>query len=428
MSGYTVLNSKSISELPDPEALRGKLAYVNLPVVCLALLRRPDMNFGVLMVTDFTEYANSSYAMGSAHPRLPESFSIGKIQALERTKVFAITCLLDKVDAMWDRLCLYSSRMHHYDPLDETRCNFSQEGVIGFINMRVKEYNYSTEGWLSRLHICNREQMTKSAFKANLRKYYFGSFMERFLGIVDKSLYDNLLPSFPIDSYRKPEDLVTTGVKRPSDDLITQAPKSRSISAAQITYQQQFTQLPAEEESDDEELPSFAADDALPQPSQAPKSQIIPITRPQSKWLRHVVNKLAFPSLCSVSLDEAPGFTTFETTCILKNIIPEVGKLFVRPYKRTIKISPIRLVLVGSRDQKLFAELHSEEDINAFFGFLEVEEVLPKIEETLKALRRLVGLQVKVRLQKRLLDLDFGYQKPYWACRTPLTSLAEVWD
>lgn len=442
MSGYTVLNARSISELPDPEALRGKLAYVNLPVVCLALLRSPNMNFGVFVVTDFTEYANSSYAVGAAHPHLPESFSIGKIYALEWTKVFAITCPLDKVDAIWDKLCQYSSRMQHYDPQDPDRCNFSQEGVIAFINMRVKEYNNATEGWLSRFHVCSRAEMKKSAFKANLKKYHFGSFMERYLAILDKSLYDNLLPSFPIDSYRLPGDLLanTGGVKRPSEDLITQAPKSRTISAAQITFQQQFTQPQAPtEESDEEELPSFTAQGTTPRRTQAPqftqlakhnstKSQVLSSPIGHSKWLQYAVNKVQFSTLCSLALDKAPEVTTYETTCFLASIIPDVNMLFTRPYKRTIKISPIRFTLTGSKNQKVFAELHSEEEINTFFGINEVEEVLPKMEQITRRLKQLAGLQIKIRLQRDLMDLDFGYQKLYWACRTPLVSLSDIWD
>lgn len=430
----TVLNSSSISELPLPEffGTSNKFTYVNLPVVCLALLRRPEWNFGFMLVTDFTEYFHNPYAVGRSPESLPESFSLGNIFALELSKVFAITVPRDKMDLYWRDLCLYSPRMRNYDPQDEKRCNFAQEGIIAMINMRVKLYSMMTEGWLTRIQICNRTEMKKSAFKAHLKKFHFGGFMTRFLKHVDKTLYDTILPSFPIDSYLKPEDIASNGaggVKRPYDELITQAPKSRSISAAQITFKQQFTQRPAESpEEEEEELPSFGLDHA--NETQNTNHDNVSSQRPavRNKWLNYSVSRVSFSTISSMSMHDTPEVTMFETTCVLANILPEIDLLFVRPYKRTMKIPPIKLTLTGSKNERIFAELHTESEINKFFGVQEVEEVIPNIERISNKLRQLTGLQIKIRLQKALLNLDFGYQKEYWACRTQLQDLGDVWN
>lgn len=385
-----------------------------------------------MLITDFTDNFENPFVAGSLPQKVPDTFSIGNIYSLELSKVFPVTVPGKKVEYFWDELCKFSPRMKQYSPYDDTRCNFAQEGVVCSLNMRVKEYALRIEGWLMHLQVCNRAELKKPVFKKFLQGNGFGSFVTRFLQFVDEPLYNRLLPNFPIDAYlnlsdigKRPERTTTqTSVesnKRPDDGIITQAPKSRKISAAQVTFQQQFTQAPVEIPIDEDDEPSSL---------KVGDSQVSSdVSNPsQGKWLKYAVNQVPFSVFVDIPFQEVPEFTSFETTCVLFKIIPDTKLLFIRPYKRTMKVAEFKLVLKGLDGQLAFAEFHHEREIKKFFGVDEVEELIPRMEDVSNQLDALIGLTLKPRLQMALLDLDFGYQKPYWVCRSSLDELSTILD
>ncbi|QRG39840.1 hypothetical protein FDK38_004298 [Candidozyma auris] len=425
------LECKSIAELPSPEHLANdsRLVYTTFPVVCLALCKLPEWNFGFLLVTDFTDNDKNAYAAGRLPQRLPESFSLGDIHALEQQKVFPVTVPASKVDLYWSELCKFSPHMKQYNPRDEMKCNFSEEGVICSLNMRVKEYRGELEGWISTLEVCNRESLNKPTFRNWIKNCGFGNFMARYLAHVDERLYNRLLPNFPIDAYLQPGDFssekggYTTSKKRHDDELLTQAPKTRKISAAQVTFQQQFTQKqPVERQRVAIQEPCSSSEDELTQHSQVSTNGAFQ----RSQWQDFTVNSVSFSTLASFTVHNIPDATAFETTVLVSEILPDINMLFVRPFKRTIKIQPFKLVLKGKDDKVVLAELHSESELNHFFGIEETEEIINKLDKVSTQLTQLKGSQVRIRLIKSFLNLSYGYRKAYWTCQTPLNELLEI--
>lgn len=257
-------------------------------------------------------------------------------------------------------------------------------------------------------------------------------------------------------------------------DIITQAPPSkvRRLMGAQVMFQQHFTQTqPAESpESGSQELEEFSdsttqangndserrndlratgngnginspgngdnapgtgyfhrADSELRTGSEhgysiehSNEQVLIQHTgNTQQSWSHYSINKVDFATLARVACHSLTVGTSFKTKCQIHAVRPLPRQIFIRPFRRTLKIAPIVIYLTQGTDL-VKVELHTEEEKCKFLGLEETEEAIGKIDELSARLERLPGAQVEMGLEKRSMTLDFGYERSYWSTSTRL--------
>lgn len=250
-------------------------------------------------------------------------------------------------------------------------------------------------------------------------------------------------------------------------DIITQAPpaKVRRLMGAQVTFQQHFTQPDQTEspESDSEEyfdtttpsngtesegrttnerrgihngheneagLPaengsghrggSYGGFSSTKQSSEKVLLQHNGTT--QQQWNHFSIHEVDFATLARVACYTLSVGTCFTTTCHVHEIRPLPRQVFVKPFRRTMKIAPITIFLTQGTDL-VKVELHTEEEKCKFLGLEETEEAIGRIDELAAGLERLVGAQVEIGIEKRTMALDFGYERSYWSSGTSLKKM-----
>lgn len=139
----------------------------------------------------------------------------------------------------------------------------------------------------------------------------------------------------------------------------------------------------------------------------------------QQSWSHYSINKVDFATLARVACHSLTVGTIFETNCQIHSVRPPPRQIFIRPFRRTLKIAPIVIYLTQGTDL-VKVELHTEEEKCKFLGLEETEEAIGKIDELSTRLGRLPGARAKLRLEKRSMTLDFGYERSYWSTSTSL--------
>lgn len=142
----------------------------------------------------------------------------------------------------------------------------------------------------------------------------------------------------------------------------------------------------------------------------------------QQKWSHFSIHKVDFATLARVVCYTLSVGTCFTTTCHIHDIRPRPRQAFVKPFRRTMKIAPITIFLTQGTDL-VKVELHTEEEKCKFLGLEETEEAIGRIDELTAGLERLVGTQVEIRIEKRTMALDFGYERSYWSSGTSLKKM-----
>lgn len=449
-----LVNCKSISDLPSPKFLiehSRDLTFVTLPLVCLAMIHEVGWGFGFLLVTDFTDNFRSSFFNNNLPKKVPDEFVIGGHQ-LERGKVFSISIPSAKIDSCWAELTKFSASIGKYHFLNYLTSNFASEGVVALVNFRVKTHNDSVEGFLARLLVCNRHMMSAPSNKELLMENGFKDFMARYSKYIDVQLYDSLMPTFPIDQFVK-RSSVSASMIRPaqkSNQMITQAneppAKVRRLVGALVMFQQQFTQtqqpqLP--EQSDDSQLSedesnvsightqnghnltSSGANNALPNHTSSPVLCQRTGTAENTdveKWNLFAINDVTFSVFAGIPCHLVKSGTAFNTKCQVYAIQPDAKHVLTKPFKRTLKIPSISLFLAQGSDL-VKIELHTEQEKCRFLGLEETEEAINKVEKITNGLHKLCGTEVDISIAKRVMTLDFGYQRLYWSTATTLDSM-----
>lgn len=250
------------------------------------------------------------------------------------------------------------------------------------------------------------------------------------------------------------------GFQQIKTDIITQGPpaKARRLMGAQVMFQQHFTQTQQEPESQE----TNAFDDARShfegrehgrlenhsQNEQGNRSRsgtngsgngsesrgerpeyssgysqsqkiLVQHNGTLQDWNKFSVNKVDFATLARVACHSLSVGTSFTTRCQVHDIRPDARQLFIKPFRRTLKIAPIVIYLTQGSDL-VKVELHTEEEKCKLLGIDETEEAIDKIEDLCTILEQLPGTEIEIRLEKRIMTLDFGYERSYWSTSTSL--------
>lgn len=434
-----VLLCGSIEELPPPSVIANSDGprYANLAVVVLAMCKLPAWHFGFLLVTDFTKYRQGLYNREKLTSKLDQTFMFGG-RPVDKDLIFSVTIPLAKMDQYWENLRSFTPAVDKYNYTSPDRWNLLNEGIVVLVNMRLKTFDDTLEGYIAHLRECSRSRMRNQQFRFLLKNHDFDRFMARLTPWVDHALFHTLKPNFPIDVFMKEPPPTTSrtiisspGGKRPGDTsaMITQAPKARKVVAAQAAFQQQFTQtqqaeVPPEGSVPREESVLVSGVDSTGEYSDhrlvTSTQMATQLPNDQEKWLTYLVNEVAFPTIAGIAVNTVPEGTTFETVVRVVSIYPEIERLLIKPFKRTLKVAEFRLLL---GDENMAVEFHQEKEITDFFNVEEIEELLDKTEEVTRMLADLLTKEVTIRVQRRTLGLDFGFQKAYWGCGSNLKDM-----
>lgn len=430
--------SESLAGIPSSSFLISNGTRITtLPVICLALYKPPNFGFGFLVVTDLTDNYDTALYKGFVPRNVPEVSQLGH-RPLERSKLFSISVPTYKVNEIWKQMNAFSPGLNAYDYQNDLRCNILREAVICSVKFRIKDYRNSVEGFLSDFQVCSRATMGTDHSRELMATRSFHGLMSRFLEYVDEPLYDRLIRNFPIDRYvkmngsrasargRVPGDEQGEGSsvpkrtvqalqerkehvnKRTEPEMTTQPAKHRKLTGAQVMFGQQFTQEAA------------PAPRAEPRPMPHPEDEL----DQSDQWQNYAVNKLLFASFLRVKPHRVAEGITFETSATITTVVPQ--EIFVKPFKRTLKIARFRLVLskTGSMPghDTVAVELRSDADMCQFFGVSEIEELID-LDSCQRKLAALQGARVDIQVQCRRATLDFGYHKVYWGCASTLNDL-----
>lgn len=405
---------------------------MNTPCVVLALCKPPTWNFGFLLITDFTKYPSPNYNKSKTMNNLYSSLRLGTLDNISKDLIFTITVAHHQVQEVWEKLKTFNPNISNYSYEDPERWDLTKEGIISIVNMRIKVFENTTEGFLAHLRECSRTRTKDFLFRRFMKECEFSSFMSRYVKYIDYNLYHTLEPCFPIDVFMKePEKPSTLPPKRGPDTslpMITQQPKTRKISAAQVAFRQLISQ--PEESTEEATQSSWAGNsqDLGFTPTQKPHRTLhLDPSQGMERWLTYMMNTIHFPDIVSIALNAIPDHTSFETTARILCIRPPPESIFLKPFKRTLKIAEFSLVLgADATAGNLVVEFHHESEITSFFGVEEIEELLDVIDGLTDELVALQSNEVTVRIQKRTACLDFGFKKAYWGCGSRLADLHQV--
>lgn len=141
-------------------------------------------------------------------------------------------------------------------------------------------------------------------------------------------------------------------------------------------------------------------------------------------WNLFAVNHVEFATFARIPVHSTDVGTSFITKCRIHSIRPDPAKLFIKPFRRTLKIPSMSLFLVLGRDL-VRVELHTDKEKCNFLGLHEPEEAVNNITQLTQYLRKISGSTVEICLEKRLLELDFNCSKLYWTTTTGIRALAK---
>ncbi|KAM9903708.1 hypothetical protein OXX79_003175 [Metschnikowia pulcherrima] len=421
----------SISGIPSAKVLSdtGERAYVTLPVVVLAMLDVGRMTF--LQVTDFSPHPDSAFALEISPKRLPSEFMVGS-KSVEPNEILTIAVTPSKVRYVWKTLASYGEPMTSHDYRDENRCNLAHMCIIVRLNFKIQTYQGGLEGFYGHIHAWERgPDGTDDLWEGE----QLDGLMHRLSLRMTSSLYAQLSLRFPIGRYIDKfvaSDAATTTqyavstspVVKQSEpmqtQILTENVKKRRLDPRDAVFQQQLTQLPTQNEpytfadvsgdAQSEEHDSFGA-----------RSENSSRTTTKTWRARNTVD---FNTLSRIECHSLPKQTEFETKALIADIIPSPEAIFVKPFKRTLKISPFR-VLLTKGDEWVTSEALSEQDVCHFFGVEEAEEVIHCMPELIMAMKSLLRKEVGISVKKQVKKLASGHEYSYWAIVSSLNFLAD---
>lgn len=410
MAGCTSLSTLDL-------ALEGASpGLVTLPVMVLAMVKQPNWGFGFLLVTDFTDFENSTYNRKIAVPSsLPDTFTVGG-RVLRRSQIFSILLKAALLDGYWQALLRFSPRMRAYNYMDERLGVIAQEGVVAMVSFRVKSYRGTIEGFMSHLHVATRAVLGSRSLAAEFSGQGLDTFMRRYMDYIDADLYDRLVAVFPIEKY----------MRRPMK-------RERQIGTEQDNGSKDGNQNGREEENQNGNFTDHATANNAAGIEQG-KAQVKEKStdRENSPHLSGVRPVFAHPSHGSMPFlhwrallpaDIALG-TSIQTSGFLQSLDPHV---FVKPFRRTLKLAPLRFTLTANSTLRAcaYVEILSDAEWCAFLGISEIEET---IENVLKLTSRLESMKGRILLlvvERRLVSLSHGYSRPYWGLASSLEDLTK---
>ncbi|GEQ68217.1 hypothetical protein JCM33374_g1884 [Metschnikowia sp. JCM 33374] len=453
---------KSISELPQPEEVERfrKPIYYTLPVVVVAF--HALTKGGILLVTDFTSHHHSGFALGNVPQSIPCDYVVGS-KRLNRPEIFHVGVFLNRVNHIWEELKKFGPPLEkqdygNYGP--EYSCDLSQHCVMAQLNFKIKAYRGGTEGYLSHFSVRDPSQTLAVLSDEYPSSPSVEGLMNRLASRMTPALHTHLSQYMPLESYiprnaitgsGQPEDVPTgaatdstrkescdppvpntsyTDVQRSSPlqtqtQTSTNGQKRRLIHPSDAVFQQQFTQPASGGVSR-----SFDTT-AVSEMGDIPIEPRPPIGRPPE--VRGGIQNTPIPSsgtffdlelLCDIDRDISPGRTRFETIALIAAVSPTPEYLFVRPFRRSMKIAPFRITLEKG-NTSVTAEVISEEQLCHFFGIEEVEVAIEHLEEFISALKSLIGKTARINIEKKVLNLSSGHDCLYWRVSSSLKTLLQ---
>lgn len=426
------IDCESISELPSPEQIQDSFNdkyKVTLPVYVLLLYKSTSWKVnapGVLYVTDFTAYEESTYNNIALPLTDVADFQLeGRGErVLDRNKVFLINVpdhLFSKVE---QDLKETNIRMNDYDFSHAHNCKFEQEGMFLRVVFVLKLYQGYVEGTLISF---------KTLSRSNVNAYYpnhdpLKSLVGKFNFLSGPRVVANASVHFPLElfsSVQKKEGKKNSFIasQKSGDEysgLGVPSKKRQTASGMALLFQQHKTLDDTQRDISIDSQPSLA-ENALDNDSQIqgcdkflistyPFSRILQV----SKKLLEVENDKVF---------EFPG-------CII-GMMPD-APFVIKPFKRTMKATYFKLIVAEHIGARLLApnscislEFHTEREVCDFLLIDEIEELYahaPKINNSLKTIFSGRIHPINLRVRKTVIEGQ-GVRIPYWTSAITLNEI-----
>lgn len=474
-----------IANLPNVVEGSSNRIYVSLPVYVLALRK---LKLGIMLVTDFTAN-NDLVFNGTSISSLPALFSVGgrpllKAQVFSISVLATrVSSVWDKMnmqsrlrhhDMCDDRRCdvlqlgiiaIVNFRVQRYQG--------RLEGFLGLLVACVRR-SEQLEAAFAKMHESAFQAfMGRLACYMNLRLYDDISVTFPIELYLDRAHIER-------NTRPKPASLTPT--------LHTQASGGQRIHVRDAIYQQQVSQIPSDSQvsklqgpkhqgpswnhqaqnhqaqnhspawlesskdsSQDIRIPALHANSqlALPPPAKAQRQVVqtqISIIDPEAahpakvgepvgyqhstrrpgpesapkRYGVHRLHRVSAFQLCQIPVEDIEIHATFEIGADILFISPGPLDIFVKPYGKTMRVSPFEIRLGEASVEVLTAA-----EACTFFGVDEIEMLIHHIHEYSHKLLSLVGLRVKMRVERRISVLANGYERAYWGSQSSMQNLLD---
>lgn len=440
MAPYTKTNS--ISELmPAAELTKlslDKRPYTTLPVVVLAL--RVLKKMAILLVTDFTSHPDLGFAKGNLPSFLPKDFVIGT-KRIENSQVLAVGLPSNRAQYVWQSFECPDLKNGDYDFHHEDKCDILGLCIIMRLNFKSQTFKNGLEGFFGHIYPWDHGILEEDHSQNHKEDEVFQGFMDRLAQRMDPDLYTQLSHRMPLEKYipipeTPAQDMDLTadassstvgGLNPVNVEISSTGTKKRRLDPRDAIYQQQFTQATqpnGQAHISNMLLLSEAQKSAMlqeyTQNTQLPSA--LPNTPKPKVW--NLRNNVDFDVLYGIECHQIPERTCFVTNAVVAGIEPHPEFVFVKPFGRTLKISPIRFLLQESQ-KYISVEASVEEDLCQFFGIPEVEVAIHHVYDFVTALKMVAGRKLEISLEKRTRILASGHEHPYWGISSSLRSLYE---
>lgn len=428
------IDCNSISELPSPEQIQDSFNdkyKVTLPVYVLLLYKSASWKVnapGVLYVTDFTPYEESTYNNIALPLTDVANFELeGRSErGLDRNRVFLINVpdhLFSKVE---QDLRETNIRMNDYDFSHAHNCKFEQEGMFLRVVFVLKLYQGYVEGTLISFKTLNR---------SNIKAYYpdhnsVKSLVSNFNSISGPRVIANASMHFPIELFssgqkkevKKNSSFASQKSADESSETGAPAKKRQTTSGMALLFQQHKTSDDTQRDISIDSQPSLA-ENAVDNNSQIQDcDKFLISTYPFSRMLQ-----------VSRKLLEVEDNRVFEFPGCIVGMMPD-APFIVKPFKRTMKATYFKLIVAESRnttslspDSCISLEFHTEREVCDFLLIDEVEELyahVPRINNSLKTIFCENTHPINLRVRKTVTQGQ-DMKIPYWTSAVSLNDILQ---
>lgn len=434
---YKKFYSTSISNLPNADRISSidPIRYkITLPVYCLSLFKSPTWKPnapGILYVTDFTSNEETAFYRSVLPQNVSINFQIEK--PVDSNKVLSIGVPSHLMEKVSNELSRTNTSMKDYNFNSPDNCQFESEGIFARVVFILKLYRGCIEGSLVTLATLDRDNIP--VFYSEDKK--LDNLVSRYMEYSSTEILESISSHFPIKNWGSMDDYkrlfepeMEAGLSKTYNGPPSKVQKVPNGVSLAFHQHKSFddTQKPITTSTQ-----PYGSDDV---PSSLyNNTQISPnLDFKANSFDDYLVNRVTVDQLLKIplSLADIKKGTTFEVDAYIKGILP-YDRFVVKPFKRTLKVTPFKLILSDnlpnsalSATNSLILEFNTEEEICRFLHVSEVEEIYDNIKETEWAVDKLLSTTSNIkglRIKRSLSTVDKGFLRPYWTCSNNLNDL-----
>ncbi|EGW30414.1 uncharacterized protein SPAPADRAFT_63262 [Spathaspora passalidarum NRRL Y-27907] len=440
----------ALKDLPSPSQARKQEFKALITALLLGVIPTPYKDEALLVISDLTTISQQvSINQGSDHQYIEKlncQFKIGNF-TIPSKSLFSCTITKDNRDYIKKQL---QNRQLPGEYINSRKNKLDDDFLFASIGLDIFERDGVIAATCNKLRIATDAKDVYNMFyetvafyrvinilKQKCRGQYFKSTTERyglnkyFINNLDKDhdveSQSNGAPASKIRKITAGSNLLFNHAEEDS-----QAPLFPETQKNKETQSGSIIEL---EEEEEEEIPMLQIPSTV-----VPGSTSIPFgssTGATNSTLATSNSSYDGSPIYPVSLtellmaeEEDPGThlgRLYEIHAKVVGMLP-YKPFIIKPYKRTMKIAPFKLVL-KSGENVLLIDLRVEEDLCGFFGICEVEEIYSDIRNVEKKVYKLLhdGKTRRIMVKRRVkhIESDDTMTFAYWTMESTLDKLLE---